>query len=165
MKKTKNKNNTVEEQLADFTDNLLSGKNHNTDETPLSPDPELQGLEKTALRLKNAFHEDGLNEEAIQRMRKNIVMQWQQKESQKSESFWRKWMPFRSQWQSQRSRRQWSMAISLSLLVALMLISIPLLNGHSTDQPATSVQPLNIGLAIIFFGLILLAIWIGRSKN
>jgi hypothetical protein len=165
MDKSKNNKNTVEDQLADFTDNILSGKIGNTDETPLTPDPELQALEKTSLRLKNAFYEDGLSEEAIQRMRNNIVAQWRQKEKKERKPFWKTWMPSGTKWQSQRSRQRLSMAISLSLLIALMLVSIPFLNGNSTDQPATSVQSFNIGLVVVFCGLILLAIWISRRKN
>jgi hypothetical protein len=165
MNKSKNNKSAVEDQLADFTDNILSGKIDNTDETPLTPDPELRALEHTALRLKNAFYEDGPSDVVIKRMRNNIVRQWQQKEMKKSLPFWKKWMGPSQKWQSQRSRRRLSMAISLSLLIALMLVSIPLLNGNSTDQPATSVQALNISLVVVFSGLILLAIWISRRKS
>ena len=169
MNQSKNDKNTVDDQLADFTDNILDGKIDNTVETPLAPDLELRALEQTALRLKNAFHEEGPSKDAIQRMRKNITMQWRQQKNRQSTSAWKNfWLalnPFKQKWYSQRSRRRLSMAISLLLLIALMLISIPILNGYGTDQPATSIQNLNVSLVIVFCGLILLAIWISRRKS
>ena len=169
MNKSKNDKNTVADELADFTDNILSGKIDNTDDTSLTPDPELRALEQTALRLKNAFYEDGPSEEAVQRMRKNITRQWQQQKNGESNPSWKNWWlalnPFKQKWYSQRSRRRLSMAISLLLLVALMLVSIPFLDGSGADQPATSIQNLNVSLVIVFSGLILLAIWISRRKD
>jgi cation transport ATPase len=156
---------TIEDELADFTDRILNDDFAKNDENSLSADPDLHALERTALRLKNAFHDDGPSKTVIQRMRQNIAMQQQQTEKAKSKPFWKNWIPAKQKWHSQRSRRRFSMAISLALLAALMLVSIPFLNGNSTDQPATSVQNLNVSLVIVFSGLILLAFWIDRRKR
>jgi len=161
MNEHQNNKRTIDDELADFTDHILS----ENDENPVTPNPELHTLKNTALRLKNAFPDDGPNQVAIQRMHKNIVTQLKQNEIIESEPIWKRWMPSSRKWRSQRSRQRFSMAISLSLLVALMLVSIPFLNGNSADQPATGVQNLNVSLVVIFSGLILLAIWIGRRKR
>jgi len=165
MKKTQNNNNRIEEQLSDFTDNILDEKTAEVDENPFASDPKLRALEQTALRLKNAFREDGPSEEVIRRMRKNIRVQWQQQEAKKSEPFWKKWIPARQQWQSQRSRQRVSMAVSLAILVVLMVLTIPLLNGTNLEQPAASGQNLSTGILAALAGFILLAVWLYRNKR
>jgi len=165
MKKTKNNNNALEEHLADFTDNILDENTTQMDENPFASDPKLRALEQTALRLKNAFREDGPSEEVIQRMRKNIALQWRQQEVKKKEPFWKKWLPARQQWQSHRSRQRVSMAVSLAILVVLMGLTIPLLIGTNLEQPAASGQILSTGILVALAGLILLAVWLYRNKR
>jgi len=167
MNKPQNDNRTIEDQLANFTDQILE-ENVEQDKNPFTPDPELRALEQTALRLKNAFHEDGPSEAVVHRMRQNIVLQWKQQEIKASESYWKRFLSaFKSsgqKWQSQRSRQRQSLYISLATLVVLMLISIPLLNKVSSDQPAASGQNLNVSVVAAFGGLILLALWFFRRK-
>jgi hypothetical protein len=167
MNKPQNDNRTIEDQLADFTDQILE-ENANQDKNPFVPDPELRALEQTALRLKNAFREDGPSEAVIERMRQNIVLQWKQQESKTSEPFWKRFLsacqPFGQKWQSQRNRQRWNLAVFLATAAFLMLVSIPLLNKVSSIQPAASGQNLNVTIFIAFGGLILLALWFFRRK-
>ena len=51
------------------------------------------------------------------------------------------------------------------IVVALLLVSIPILNGTNFDQPAASGQNLNLGVLAILGGLILLAILFFRHKQ
>jgi hypothetical protein len=147
---------TFDEQLADYTDNILDDKTGEMEENPTALDPELQSLEKTALRLKNAFHDDDPSEEVIQRMRKNIAVKWQQQQSREKQPFWKKWLPFGRKWQSQRSRQRFRMAVSLGILLAILFAGVYFLNGSGSDQPATSGQNLNASLVFIVGGLIIL---------
>jgi len=167
MNKPQNDNLTIDDQLADFTDQILE-ENVEQDKSPFTPDPELRALEQTALHLKNAFYEDGPSEAVIQRMRQNILLQWKQQESKASEPSWKKFLsalkPPRQKWQSQRSRQRQSLAIYLATVAVLMLVSIPLLNKISSDQPAASGQNLNVSVVAAFGGLILLALWFFRRK-
>lgn len=167
MKKSKNDNHTIEDQLADFTDQILE-ENANQDKNPFTPDPELRALEQTTLRLKNAFHEAGPSEAVIQRMRQNILLQWKQQESKASDSFWKKFLSVRKppgqRWQSQRSRQRWSTLKSVAVVAVLILVSIPLLNKINFDQPAASGQNLNAGVLAAAGALILLAFWFFRRK-
>ena len=159
----------IENQLANFTDRILNEKTDKKGENPLAPDPELRVLEETVLRLKNTFSEDGPNEAVIRRMQKNINKQWQQQKVAASKPFLGKWFaifqPSRQKWQSQRGRRRLSMVASLAILAALMLISIPILNGINFDQPAVTGQNLGAGLLVAFGGLVLSAIWFFRRKR
>lgn len=157
----------IDDQLADFTDRILE-ESTEEDKNPFTSDPELRALEQTALHLKNAFREDGPSEAVIQRMRQNIVLQWKGQESKASAPSWKKFLSALKlpgqKWQSQRSRQRWSLAISLATIAVLMLVSIPLLNKVSSDQPAASGQTLNASVVVAFVGLILLAAWFFRRK-
>jgi hypothetical protein len=168
MNKPQNNNRTVEDQLADFTDQILAGTaEEGTD--PLAPDPELRALQQTALRLKNAVPKDGPSEAVIYRMRQNIVMQREQQETKASEPFWQSFLSARKpsgrKWQSQHSRRRQNLRISLAAVVLLLIVSIPLMYKDTPVQPAASGQSLNASLLIAFGGLILLALLFFRRKR
>ena len=168
MNKSKNNKISIDDQLANFTDNILEKDAAKEDEHPLSSDPELRALEQTALRMKNAFRKDGPSEEVIQRMRKNIVTQWQQ-ESKKSKPFWKKWLnllqPSNHGWQSQRRRQRISMFSYAAVVLGVFFISIFLLNGAYSDQPAATGHNLGAGFLVAFIGAIVLAILFFRSKK
>jgi hypothetical protein len=168
MNKPQKNDRTVEDQLADFTDQILEGT-ADEDRNPLTPDPELRALQQTALRLKNALPVEEPSEAVIHRMRQNIVMQWKQEKNKTSEPFWKSFLSARKlpgqKWQSQHSRRRQNLRISLAAVVLLLLVSIPLINKAGSVQPAASGQNLNAGLFIAFGGLILLALWFYRRKR
>jgi hypothetical protein len=167
MNKPHNNNRTIEDQLANFTDQILE-RTAEEDKNSFTRDPELLALQQTALRMKNAFHEDGPSEAVIQRMRQNIILQWKQQESKASEPFWKKYLSVRKppgqKWQSQRSQQRWSTLKSVAIVAVLMLVSIPLLNKIDFDQPAASGQNLNTGVLAAAGALILLALWFFRRK-
>jgi Flp pilus assembly protein TadB len=166
-----NQNNKLEfeDQLANFTDLILSKKNDKKDESAFAQDPELRALEETVLRLKNTFSEDGPSEAVIRRMQKNINREWQQQKIKARKPFWEKWFPIlqptKQKWQSQRSRQRWGVVINLTALILLMLVSLPLLNGVGLNQPAASGQTLNVGKFAAIAGVILLAVWFFRRKS
>ena len=164
MNKHKNNEHDIDDQLADFTDQILNVESAKRDDDPFSPDPELRALEQTAQRLKNAFRDDGPSEKVIQRMHKKIAIQLQ--ERVKTEPFWKRWMPSRQGWHSQRSRQQLKLALSMTAVLMLFLISIPLFIGASPDQPAASGQNINLGFLIASGGLlVLLAFLLLRRKQ
>ncbi len=168
MTKPRNSKPNLEDQLADYTDRILSRKAVKQDEATFAPDPDLRALEQTALRLKTAFGNDGPDEAAIQRMRSNVIEGWQRGESKVSDPFWQKWIkafkPSDQKWQSQRSRQRFSMALSIATLIVLMLISIPFLSTTGSSQPGASGQTLNAVVLIALCGLILLAVWLFHRK-
>lgn len=168
MNKSKNDNHAVEEQIADFTDQILEGTSEE-DKISLTLDPELRTLQQTALHLKNAIPKDGPSEAAIQRMHQNIIMQWKQREDKTKEPFWKGFSfarkPFEQKWRSQYSRRRQSQRISLAAIVFLFFVSIFLLDKVSSVQPAASGQHLNTSLFIAIGGLILLTLWFFRRKR
>ncbi len=168
MNKSQNKTGSIEDQLADFTDQILDEESPKQGNPPFATDPELRALEQTVQRLKHAFDEDGPSEAAIRRMRKNIVMQWQAGERKQNESFWEKitvvFNISRHKWRSQRSRQYQSLGFSLAAVAMVMLVSIFLLKGVGSEQPAASGQTLSAGFLIAFSVLFLLTLWFFRRK-
>jgi len=164
MNKPQKNNKNIDDQLANYTDTILNKETAKEDENPLSSSSDLCALEKTALRLKQAYHDDGPSDEVIQRMRKNIAQQWQQQENRQAESFWSKWLPVRQKWQSKRSRQRLYLAISLTALSVVLLVCIPFFNEIDSNQPATSGQYLNNVVLAVSVGLIFIAIWLVRRK-
>jgi hypothetical protein len=166
MNKSQNDNHTIEDQLADFTDQILE-KSSAEEKLTFAQNPELRALEHTAQRLKNAFHDDGLSEAAIQKMRQNILLEWKQRESRANTPFWKKFLfvhkSREQKWQPQRIRQRLDMLKSVTVVALVMLVSILLLNKSDFDQPAASGQNLNIGV-LAATGALLLVLWIFRRK-
>jgi LPXTG-motif cell wall-anchored protein len=158
----------MEDQLAEYTDSILNDQDFKQDEATFAPDPELRALEETALRLKHSFGNDDPDEVAIQRMHNNIVREWRQEKAKASQPFWQKWIqmlkPSEQKWQSRQSRQRFSMALSLTVLVVLMLVSIPFLNTTGSNQPAAGGQNFSAVVLIALGGLILLGLWLFRRK-
>jgi hypothetical protein len=168
MNENQNNKLEIEDQLANFTDLILSKKTDKQDESPFAPEPELRALEETVLRLKNTFSEDGPSEVAIRRMQKNINKQWQQQKVAASKPFWKKWFAMlwstRREWQSQRNRQRVNTILYAVPILALFLVSVFLYNGIHSDQPAASGQNLGIGLLVAVLGIIA-AVWFFRHKQ
>ena len=168
MTKPHNSNTNLEDQFADYTDRILNDQSIEQDLATFAPESELHALEQTALRLKYSFGNNDPDEVAIQRMRKNIIGQWQQEKQQVGDPFWKKWIqalkPTDQKWQSRQSRQRFSVALSIAALVILVLVSLPLMNTTISDQPAASGQNPNSLALIVFGGLLLLALWLFRRK-
>jgi len=169
MTKPQNNKRTIEDQLADFTDRILAKEKVEQDEATFAPDPDLRALQQTSLRLKDAFGDDTLNEEVIQRMQRKIIKQWRQQEEEILVTIWQKLTGFfkgsGQKWQSQRSRQRLSMALSFATLAVLLLVAIPFLNNPGSGQPGTSGQNPSTFVLVAFGGLILLALWLLRRKR
>lgn len=163
-KPTKN-DRRIEEQLANFTDNILDSRN-DEDQEPAELDPELFALQQTALRLKNALSPEGPSEEVIHRMRHNIVMQWREQKEKERGSFWHRFLTTRVSsgrvWQSQYMRQRQSQRVFFAAAILLLLLSVFVLDKFSSVQPAASGQNLNAGIFFACAGLILLTLWLFR---
>lgn len=169
MTKPQNNKRTIEDQLADFTDRSLVEEKVEQDEATFAPDPDLRALQQTSQRLKDAFGDDALDEEVIQRMQRNIIKQWHQQEDKTRLSAWQQltglFKGYDQKWQSQRSRQRLSMALSLATLTVLLLVAIPFLNNPGSGQPGASGQNPSIFVLVAFGGLILLALWFLRRRQ
>lgn len=163
MKKTPNNDRLIDEQLATFTDNILNGTAKGNEDLSTTNN-ELHALQKTVLRLKNTFPEDGPSDEAIQRMRQNVIQQWKkQQESKSSQNFLTKFLSTlqfpRQKWQSQRHRRRRALTFSAAAAAFLLLLISPFVNRVGSPQLAASGQSLTFSLLILLGGSIGFAVW------
>ena len=159
---------SVEDQLAAFTDRILSDEQRKQEKATLVPDPELRALERTAQRLKAAFTAGEPDGAVIQRMRNEIIEKWRRRNRLDPKTFWA-WLTHRlgrsgQKWTSQQSRMRVSIAASLAALVVILLVAIPFLNTSSTGQPGASGQNPSTYVLIALGGLILLAVWLYRRR-
>lgn len=159
---------SIEDQLADFTDRILSDDPRKQDEATFAPDPELRALEQTARRLKAAFTAGEPDRVVIQRMHNGIIEKWHHQGNFNAKMLWYRLThrPGRSgqKWTSGQSRRRISIAISLATLLVILLLAIPFLNSSGTGQPGASGQNPSSFILIALGGLILLVMWLYRRR-
>ena len=168
MTKPQNNEQWIVDQLADFTDSILSETTLDQDEATFASDSHLRALEQTAQSLKTAFAGSEPDEAAIQKMYNNIIVKWRKQEKVISESVWQKltrtFNPPQQKWASQQSRRRFSIVASLATLVVLLLLTIPTLNISGTGLAGASGRNPSIFVLIAFVGLILVAMWLFRRR-
>lgn len=163
-KKEMKKNNSLDEQLAVFTDQVLAD---NAPETQ-SNNPELQELQNTVIRMKSAFHENTLSDTTAKRMQIDFMVKVKSQQTipqtsalNRLRTFWGR----QEKWQSQRRRQRLGIAISMAALVLLLLVVVPLLDTTGSNQTAASGQTLKPIVLIVFGGLVLLILWTFRPKS
>jgi hypothetical protein len=168
MTNTQKNEPSLADQLADFTDRILSDETLGQEEATFAPEPGLRALEQTAQRLKAAFAENEPDPTVIQKMRNNIIEQWRQQENHASESIWHtltsRFVTPRQKWTSLQSRKRFNIAVSLATLVVLLLVAIPFMKISGTGLPGASGQNPSAFVLIALVGLILLALWLFRRK-
>lgn len=144
------KNQTPENQLANFTDQFL---NKEMDPPSLAADPDLRVIEKTVLRLGKAF-EDEPSEAVIERMRTNILKEQPEAESK---NFWTNWL-------LAPNRQRIGLAFSVALIAILFLVG-PFIGTTDSTVVGTSGShfPFAFVLAVLS-GLVLVAAWLLRRK-
>ena len=158
----------IVDQLAAYTDLLMSGKPHDQEITSPVPDPDLKALQLTALRLQTAFTGDELDQATIQRMYRNIIQEMRQKEQRKLSTVWRNLIAsFKApgqKWASQQSRQRFSLMATLTAVMILLLMAVPFLNTAGDELAGTSGQRPSLYVLIAIGALILLAVWLMRRR-
>jgi hypothetical protein len=159
---------SIVDQLADYTDGILNEDTLDQNQATFASDPDLRALEETAQRLKVAFDGNEPDMAVTEKMYNNIIEKWHQQESRPSESAWQKltrmFVPPKQKWTSQQSRRSFSITASLATLVILLIVSISFMNSHGAVQPGASGQNPSTYALIALGGLILLAMWLFRRR-
>lgn len=151
---SKDDNNILDKQLAEFTDQLLAG---NTPQDVAIP--ELEALTKTVQHLHSAFGASDEIDNASKRVQNRVMAQWatvqQEKTGAKSK---------RSSWWKQINRQQMSLAVSLAVILLLVVATPWLLTSiPSTPGAAGAIKPgTAIGVGLIF---LVITVLISRLRN
>jgi len=159
---------SIADQLADFTDRILSDNPRKQDKATFAPNPELRALEQTARRLKAAFTAGEPDRVVIRRIYNGIIEKWHHQGNFNARMLWYR-LTHRhgmsgQKWTSGQSRRRISIAVSLATLIVILLLAIPFLNTSDTGQPGASGQNPSTFFLIALGGLILLAMWLYRHR-
>jgi hypothetical protein len=143
-------------RLADFTDRVLEGR---ATEIETGVDEELLGLEKTVLRLNQAFPAVSLDEAAVKQMQVRLNARMRREQREDAQPFWRRW--FEPQF-----RLQFGMILIMMALVIVIVVSPISYTTAGSSMNATALTPTQGSVALALAGVIfvLLWIWIKRRK-
>jgi len=154
----------LDQELADFTDEVLSGVQPET-QTMLSENPELRGLQQTVLRFKRAFGTRQTPDEALaRRIQANLVAAWRKEPELQPEPWWQRW------WRGitpRPTRRGWGPMVAL-VVVLLVIMATSLVVPFSPTSPGPGAAGGWAGLvpAMLILGgvLVVICIWLIRRK-
>ncbi|NWF64000.1 MAG: hypothetical protein HXY38_06810 [Chloroflexi bacterium] len=150
-----NESTENDNELADFTDRLLSGKSAPSVSTS---DEELLSLQKTVLRLHQAFPPEPLEDAKVKQMLVRLKSRMKREEQTAQPCFWRRFFDI-------QSNPQMALLVAAAAVVVLVIVSLPALQqpaGSSVSGAAFSKTSLFTvaGLAVVLFVIY----WFSRRK-
>lgn len=151
--KTTEKDNT----LADFTDRVLQG---NKDLSASNPDPELLSLERTILRLNDAFPPEPLEDARVKQMlvRLKARMRREEEEMPEKPSFWKRLFNF-------QANPQVGLLIAVAAVVVVVIVSFPAIQQPAgSSVTGTAFSGTGLFTVIGLLGILLVFYWMSRRK-
>lgn len=152
-------NETIEKdnELADFTDRLLDGK---IDRSASTSDEDLLRLERTILRLTDAFPKETLEEAQSKQMLVRLKARMRREEEEKAAnpSIWKRLFDL-------QSNPQMGLLFAVAAVVVLALVVFP-----SVQPPGSAVTGTALSGAGLFttaglvIGILVIFYWISRRK-
>ena len=152
----RDKSTQQDNELADFVDQLLDGKN-----PPASTsDEELVGLEKTLLRLNDAFPPETLDEAKSKQMLTRLKARMRREEEEKAAkpSFWSRLFDL-------QANPQVGLLIAAAVVVVFVIVSVPAVvqpSGSAVSGTASSGGSMYVGLGVLV--LLFIVYWVSRKK-
>lgn len=143
-------------ELADFVDGLLDGKTPPASNT----DAELVGLEKTLLRLNDAFPPEKLDEARSKQMLTRLKARMRREEEEKAvkPSFWSRLFDL-------QANPQVGLLIAAAVVVVFVIVNIPAVvqpSGSAVSGTASSGGSMYVGLGVLV--LLFIVYWVSRKK-
>lgn len=158
----------LDEQLADFTDEVLSGVQPET-QTMFSENQELRDLQETVLSFKRAFGTRQTPDEALaRRVKTNLIAAWRNQPELQPEPWWRRWTRGIT---LGPARRGWSPLYALVVVMIVILATsllVPLSpapsGGGGLPGAAGGWAGLIPAMLILGVLLVVVCIWLIRRK-
>lgn len=144
-------------ELAEFTDRMLQGR---TDRAASSSDQELLSLEKTILRLADAFPQEALEDAKAKQMlvRLKARMRREEEEQAAKPSFWKRLFDF-------QSNPQVGLLIAVAAVVMLVFVSLPAVQQPpGTSISGTALSGTSLFTVVGLAGVLIVLYWISRRK-
>jgi hypothetical protein len=159
----------LDDQLAEITDQLLDGKTLEELSIPIQ-DQELRGYQETVALMKREVENMQPGEHLVERVRYNLIKEWQQSGIQRSQSVWKSWFnKIRVKppvWQS-AGKRQRTYALRLALTAVFVLVLaffiFPTLNIALPGSAGSSADL--VLLVFIFITLLGFILWWLASRK
>ena len=151
----KQPNSIQDQRLVDFTDQVFEGR---IKQVESDVNDELLSLEKTILRLNQAFPLTSLDEAAVKQMQVRLNARMRREEQAARQPFFKKWF-------EPQSRLQFGIALILAVSSIIFVIFSPSFatSGSSINATAlTSSQSSIVAAAMV--GVLLIILWIKRRK-
>lgn len=152
------KNETTEKdnELADFTDRMIKGR---VELSASNSDPELLSLEKTLIRLNNAFPPDPLEDAKVKQMLVRLKARARRGEEEQAAkpSFWKRLFDF-------QSNPQIGLLVAVAAVVLLVIISLPTVVPTGSSVTGTAFSGTGLFTALVLIGVLLVFYWISRRK-
>src|SRR5258708_14109082 len=128
MSETSKPESNLDDQLADYTDQLLDG-GRRTPPTP--PSKELRGLEETVLKLEQTVQAGAVDPKVLKRMQADFNSRLRNGGARP-----------RPAWQSNQTRRRMVLVYALIVLLLISLFSLPFLtSGTGSIQATAGLNP------------------------
>ena len=152
------KNESIEKdnELADFADRILKGRM----EPPASTsDEELLSLERTLLRLTDAFPQDPLDDAKSKQMlvRLKARMRREEEERAAQPSFWKRLFDF-------QANPQVGLLVAVAAIVVLAIVALPSVQPQGSAVSGTAFSGSSIFTAVGLIAILLVFYWMSRRK-
>lgn len=157
MNQPNNRPNSLQDnRLADFTDRFMEGR---IKQVESDADEDLLDLEKTIIRLNQAFPPVSLDEATVKQMQVRLNARIRRETKEAKQPFWKRWV-------EPQFRLQFGVMIMALALVIAIAISPSSFTTAGSSINATALTPMQNSIGVVLAGviLILLWIWIRRRK-
>lgn len=151
------KNETTEKdnELADFADRIIKGDERSASNL----DEELVSLEKTLLRLSDAFPPEPFEDARVKQMLVRLKARARREEEDQAAkpSFWKRLFDL-------QSNPQVGLLVAAVAVVVLVIISLPDVQPSDSSISGTAFSGASIFVALGLIGVLLVFYWISRRK-
>lgn len=150
----KHSNVQQDDQLADFADQVMQGKQN---QPVSSSTDDLLGLEETILRLNSSFPPHTLDDATVKQMHVRLKARIRREEQNVKPSFWNKWF-------GRNISPQLGLAFAVLAVLIVAVVSVPSLTTSGSSITGTASTPVSLFVAIGLAVAALIIFWILRRK-
>ena len=134
----------LDDELAEFTDRILSGKAS----APISSsDKEMLRLEETVLRLNQSISRQTLDERTTKRLLADFNIRRRSVKQTRPVVWW--------SWQT---RQRFGLALAAVILLVAGILIVPSLPSGNGIPASAGLHPLGVGLPVLLVGVVLLLV-------
>lgn len=162
------------EELADFTDRVLSNQPAPGDVAP-TEDPELRALKSTIAAMKQAGEGGEPTQAVHDRILARLIAEWKRTGLDRAKKPWLAGIfgrlfprpPDRSAWHSARKRQRGQILRYAAAGLIVLLAAFFLLPAVETGLTGAALDPVGLIPALLFFGavLIIVIVWLFKRKR